>query len=195
MKTYSLLAALLLMTLGLAAQKEETLFNQTNLRLSGAWGSATYNFTSFGGEDWTLTRGGYGGVEFGRDLFLGWGGYETRDQIDLGDGKNGLNFRYHGPIVAILPNSTKMIHPRFTFLTGTGKVWTDEDPDRDRTFVFQPSAGFEFNIFQWFRLGFEGGYRFVGASDQFGLTSGDLSAPFAQVEMRFGLSWGDFDND
>ena len=83
-----------------------------------------------------------------------------------------------------------MIHPRFTFIAGRGRVWTSDKDNSGRMFVFQPSAGFEFNVFQWFRLGFEGGYRFVGNSDRFNVTSGDLSTPFAQIEMRFGLSWG-----
>jgi hypothetical protein len=109
----------------------------------------------------------------------------------IGEDDPKLNFRYHGPVIGIAPNSIKMIHPRFTFITGSGKVWNDENDLTDRMFVFQPSAGFEFNVFQWFRLGFEGGYRFVGSSDLLNLASGDLSAPFAQVEMRFGLSWGD----
>jgi hypothetical protein len=191
MKNSLFLGLLLVASLSLQAQSEETLFNSTNLRLSGAWGSATYNFSSFNGDDWTLIRGGYGGVEFGRDLFVGWGGYETRDKILLNEGAQELNFRYHGPVIGIAPNSVKMIHPRFTFLVGSGKVTVDEQPGTDRMFVFQPSGGLEFNIFQWFRLGFEGGYRFVGNSDKFDLTSGDLSAPFAQIEMRFGLSWGD----
>lgn len=190
MKSLQLLIVFLIATVSLSAQREETLFNQTNLRLTGAWGSAAHNFSSFNGEDWTLIRGGYGGVEFGRDLFIGWGGYETRDDINFNDGDGDFNFRYHGPVIGIAPNSVKMIHPRFTFITGSGRVWTTDKGDSDRMFVFQPSAGFEFNVFQWFRLGFEGGYRFVGNSDKFDLTSGDLSAPFAQIEMRFGLSWG-----
>lgn len=190
MKYLPLLAAFIFGAVGLQAQSEETLFNQTNLRLTGAWGSATYNFTSFNGDDWTLMRGGYGGVELGRDLFLGWGGYETKDKVLLNGGDTQLNFRYHGPVVGIAPNAVKMIHPRFTFITGTGRVWANDRSYGDRMFVFQPSAGFEFNIFQWFRLGFEGGYRFVGSSEKFNLNSGDLSAPFAQIEMRFGLSWG-----
>lgn len=190
MKSLQIVVICLLTIGSLTAQSEETLFNKTNLSLSGAWGSAAYNFSSFNGEDWTLIRGGYGGVELGRDLFLGWGGYETRDKFAINDGDPNFNFRYHGPVIGIAPNSVKMIHPRFTFITGSGKVWNDENNQSDRMFVFQPSAGFEFNVFQWFRLGFEGGYRFVGSSDKFNLESGDLSAPFAQVEMRFGLSWG-----
>jgi hypothetical protein len=191
MKSLQIVVICLLAFTGLTAQSEETLFNKTNLNLSGAWGSAAYNFASFNGDDWTLIRGGYGGIEFGRDLFIGWGGYETRDKFTVNDSDPNYNFSYHGPVIGIAPNSIKMIHPRFTFITGSGKVTNSENNQSDRMLVFQPSAGFEFNVFQWFRLGFEGGYRFVGSSDKFDMTSGDLSAPFAQIEMRFGLSWGD----
>ncbi|MEL7220320.1 MAG: hypothetical protein AAGJ93_03310 [Bacteroidota bacterium] len=190
MRNLPIVILLLLFTFNLSAQKEETLFNQTRLGLSGAWGSAAYNYTSFTNDNWTLFRGGYGGVEFGRELFIGWGGYETTESFNLDDSNDSYNFRYHGPIVSLSPNATKMIHPRFTFITGTGRLTLDEAEGRDRMFVFQPSAGFEFNVFQWFRLGVEGGYRFVGSSDRFNVDGGELSAPFAQVELRFGLSWG-----
>ncbi|MEZ4985337.1 MAG: hypothetical protein R2795_09925 [Saprospiraceae bacterium] len=190
MRAFAMMLFVCLIGLNLQAQKEETLFNQTNLRLSGAWGTATYNFSAFNGDEWTLIRGGYGGVEFGRTLFVGWGRYETRDPINFNDGIAGLQFRYGEPVVSISPQSTKLIHPRITFLTGSGKASLTEGDGSDRVFVFQPSAGIELNVFQWFRLGFEGGYRFVGESTPLGLDSGDMSAPFAQVEMRFGLSWG-----
>lgn len=192
MKTLQLLFVVLLSTLALQGQKVETIFNQTSLRLTGAWGTAAYNFSSFNGEDWTLIRGGMGGVELNRNLFIGWGGYETRDVVPVLEGLAGANLRYNGPVVSFSPNSLKMIHPRFTFLTGRGKASLNEgDAGTDRMFVFQPSAGLEVNVFQWFRVGFEGGYRFVGESTKLNLSSGDLSAPFAHVELRFGLSWGD----
>jgi hypothetical protein len=190
MRNLPIVILLLFASVALSAQKEETLFNQTRLGLSGAWGSAAYNYTSFNSDNWTLFRGGYGGVEFGRELFVGWGGYETAESFSVNDSEPEFNFRYHGPVISLSPNATKMIHPRFTFITGTGRLWSNEDDGRDRMFVFQPSAGFEFNIFQWFRLGVEGGYRFVGNSDRYNLDGGELSAPFAQVELRFGLSWG-----
>jgi len=60
MKSPLFLGLLLVASLSLQAQSEETLFNSTNLRLSGIWGSATYNFSSFNNDDWTLIRGGYG---------------------------------------------------------------------------------------------------------------------------------------
>jgi hypothetical protein len=190
MRTIALLFFACLATIGLQAQSEETLFSNSRLNLSGAWGSAAYNFSSFG-DEWTLIRGGYGGVEFNRDIFIGYGRYETRDRAIIEDGFKNFDLRYNGLVLGIAPNAVKAIHPRFTFLTGSGKVWTEEDDERDRVFVFQPSAGVEFNVFQWFRLGFEAGYRFAGDSDRHEISSGDLSTPFAQIELRFGLSWGD----
>lgn len=190
MKTLHLVIFALFLSTALMAQKEETLFNRTGLRLSGAWGSTAFNFSNFGDEDWSLIRGGYGGLEFSRDVLIGWGGYRTKERVQLPDGPESFRLRYNGPVVAIAPNSVKAIHPRFTFLTGGGRVWTNSENNADRVFVFQPSAGMEFNVFQWFRLGFDAGYRFVSDSDRFGLSNGDLSAPFAQVELRFGLSWG-----
>ncbi len=190
MKTLQLLFVFLLCATSLVAQREETLFNRSGMRLSGAWGSSTFNFSSFNGDDWTLVRGGYGALEFGKDLLIGWGGYHTEERVDVAGSAQDFDLRFNGPFVAISPNSVRAIHPRFTFLAGGGKVSSNIETGRDRVFVFQPSAGLEFNIFQWFRLGFDAGYRWVGSSDKFDLSSGDLSAPFAQVELRFGLSWG-----
>lgn len=190
MRHLPVLILFLFASIGLSAQSEQTLFNQTKLGLSGAWGSATYNYTGFNSDDWTLFRGGYGGIEFGRELFVGWGGYESTESFTLGEGTDEFNFSYHGPVIALSPNATRLVHPRFTFLTGAGRLSDVEKGGRDRMLVFQPSAGFEFNVLQWFRLGVEGGYRFVGDSDRFGVSGGELSSPFAQVELRFGLSWG-----
>ena len=88
-----------------------------------------------------------------------------------------------------MPNSYQLIHPMISFQTGSGKI-TLSDGQTDRAFVFQPSAGFELNIFKWFHLGIEGGYRFITNTSLNGVDNKDLSAPFAQLNLRFGVSRG-----
>jgi hypothetical protein len=60
----------------------------------------------------------------------------------------------------------------------------------DRIFAVQPTAGIEINVFRWFHVGLEGGYRFISDSNVEGLTDSDLSGPFGQATLRFGWSWG-----
>jgi hypothetical protein len=62
----------------------------------------------------------------------------------------------------------------------------------DRVYVVQPSAGIEINVFRWFRLGLEGGYRFVSDSNIPELSNQQLSGAFGQASLRFGFSWGRF---
>lgn len=175
-----------LLCAGLWGQREETLFNRAG-GLTGAWGAPVYNYSQFG-EDWSYIRGGYGGLEFGRSLFIGWGGFRTKDQVDIEGSPSSFKMRYGGFMLGVAPNAYKAIHPRINILTGGGRLNFD-DGDTDRVFVMQPSAGVEINLFQFMRLGLEGGYRFVLDSDIPELSSGDISSPFFQIDLRFGFSW------
>ncbi len=75
---------------------------------------------------------------------------------------------------------------------GGGRIEFDDNNSfsRDRVFVLQPAVGLEVNVFRWFRIGAEGGYRLVSDVDGGGLQSSDVSKPFAQLQLRFGYSWG-----
>ncbi len=185
------LASLFVMTAA-QAQSEETLFNKGRLRLTGAWFSATHQF-AYHNEDFAQLRGGYGGFEFNNTVLVGWGRFNYRDIIELPDINAEYEMKFNGFNLGFTPNSGRVLHPRMNFLAGRGKVRLD-DGLSDGVFVFQPSAGVEVNIFRFFRLGFEGGYRFVGDSDLPGVTGGDLQTPFMQIDLKFGWSWGG-DND
>ena len=176
---------LLFVGISLHAQRQETLFSHHG-GLTGIWGAATVHFSNYN-DDWTLVRGGYGALEFGHSVLIGWGSYKFRDEVSIENTADNFKMRYDGLLLGITPSSRKLAHPKLTFLIGGGKVFLD-DGDRDKVFVFQPSGGLEVNIFRWFRLGLEGGYRFVGNTDQPNLSNGDLSAPFAQLDFRFGIS-------
>lgn len=182
-------------------KKEKTLFG--DLDLSGLWGGPTYNYSSTG-DDWALVRGGFGGFEFEDNLFIGYGGWASRDKFTTNDvpanvdDKAEYKFRHGGLILAFSPSSNNTFHPRLTAILGPGRIeGSAPDPTnadklldfKDRMFVGQIMAGGELNIFQWFRLGIEGGYRFAGGVDVAGVTANDVSGAIVQVEARFGLSW------
>jgi len=59
----------------------------------------------------------------------------------------------------------------------------------DRFLVGQATVGFELNLFQWFRLGVDGGYRFASGVENDFVTANDIGGAVMQIEARFGFSW------
>ncbi|MEO0732781.1 MAG: hypothetical protein AAFZ52_08105 [Bacteroidota bacterium] len=182
-------------------RRERTLLG--DLDLSGAWGGPTYNY-SMTGDDWALMRGGFGGLEFGDEFFLGYGGWKAREDFTVDDpadaGEPQYRFRNSGFILAYSPLRNSPIHPRITTIIGPGRIDLDPFtvPDGvdldDRMLVGQAMIGLELNLFQWFRLGVDGGYRFANGVDvQHNgvdlVTDKDVSGAILQVEARFGFSW------
>lgn len=168
--------------------RERTLLG--DLDLSGAWGGPTYNY-SMTGDDWALVRGGFGGLEFGEEFFIGYGGWKGREAFTVDEplaGAPEFDFRHSGLILAYAPFSDNAIHPRITTIFGPGKVDVAGE-GRDRMLVGQAMIGLELNLFQWFRLGAEGGYRFSTGVDSELISDRDVSGAVVQLEARFGFSW------
>lgn len=185
------LIALLIGTLAATtfAQKEETLFGRSGLRLTGVWGASTTNLTFFD-DDFVVLTGGYGGLEFGKNIFVGWGGYRTTSDFNIGSDiqNRDLNISYNGAMIGYSPRARKAIHPKFTLLAGGGSLRV-RGGDSDAIIVVEPAIGVELNVFRWFRFGLDGGYRFVTNTDQL-ITDSAVSAPYGQMTFKFGLSWG-----
>jgi hypothetical protein len=169
----------------LFAQKDQTLFHKVNI--TGGWGGAQIAMTNFNGETSAL-RGGFGGVEFNKNWFVGGGGYTSTslDGIDqLGDT---YEMNYGGLILGYGLKSHKIIHPQATILLGGG--WEQElSTNRQDIFVVQPAAGVEINVLRWFRVGLHGGYRLV-MEDQNLNTDPTFSGGYGSVSFKFGWSWG-----
>lgn len=171
------------------AQKEQTILGSSGLRLSGAWGTSTTNLTFYGDET-SITTGSYFGLEFGKSLLIGWGGFNNTSQFRLPDlTSEKIDLDYNGFLVGYAPKSYKAIHPQFMMLIGGGQADIANE-GRDGVFVLQPSVGLELNVLRWFRIGLDGGYRYVGGSDFANVQDSDLSAPFGQLTFKFGYSWG-----
>ena len=164
------------------AQSEQTLFNNSGLELTGIWGGNTSNINE-NQDDYGVFHGGFFQLEFNQDYTIGWQGYGLNDQ-DLEMDFNGVTFGY-----AI--DSYRTFHPTFSVFAGGGKFKTqDERRIKDDVFAIQPSLGLEINVARWFRLGLEGGYRFVFDTDIPGYNDTDVSEPFLGLRMKFGFSWG-----
>ncbi|MEM6772680.1 MAG: hypothetical protein AAF597_19030, partial [Bacteroidota bacterium] len=155
-------------------RRERTLLG--DLDLSGAWGGPTYNY-SMTGEDWALVRGGFGGLEFGEDFFLGYGGWKGRENFTVDDpivGSPEFEFQHSGFIFAYSPFRDNAIHPRISTIIGPGKANVVGEGS-DRFLVGQGMVGLELNLFQWFRLGADVGYRFANGVDLVDVTDQDVS--------------------
>lgn len=169
-------------------RRERTLLG--DLDLSGAWGGPTYNY-SMTGDDWALLRGGFGGLEFGEEVFLGYGGWKARENFTVDEpvvGSPEFEFQHSGFIFAYSPFRDNAIHPRITTIIGPGKI-NVEGEGRDRMLVGQAMVGLELNLFQWFRLGADAGYRFANGVDSQLISDRDVSGALFQLEARFGFSW------
>ncbi|MFK7937289.1 MAG: hypothetical protein AB8G22_27495 [Saprospiraceae bacterium] len=170
-------------------QNDETLFNQFNFRLTGAWGGTIAGASKIG-DNFSPTSGGYGILEFDKQFLLGWGGFEVNDRVEFGDDSYSYDLDYNGFMIGYTPQSFRVVHPRVMALVGSGS--SRIDGDRDRTPVLQLEGGAEFNIFRWFRVSANGGYRFLLDIDDVpaGISSTDLSGIYGELKFQFGWSWG-----
>ena len=178
-----------LCTLSLIAQKEETVFGYSGLRLTGIWGGPSSGISHYG-ESNVYHNGGFVGLEFNNSVFLGWSWYKIRDEV-LFSGKppQYFNLNYSGMMLGISAMPNRVVHPKFAVLIGPG-TYEFEFEGRERQFHIQPAAGLEVNIFRWWHLSLEGGYRIAMNSRYVNLSESDLSAWFAELKFKFGFSWG-----
>lgn len=189
MKKYLTAAlALLLLSTALLAQKDETLIGKTGLKLTGLWGGSNIGLIGFDGKNYGMA-GGFFGLEFSKSLLLGYSGSSSSESTTYNGQLRKYDISYGGFLVGYAYQSHKVVHPRVSFLIGSGTLKVKDKPD-DYIFVVQPSGGIEVNLFRWFRMGLEGGYRFVSNTDIPKPNEGDASAPFGQLSFRFGWSWG-----
>lgn len=172
----------------LIAQQEKTVFGKNGWRISGAWGGPAIGVGQLQ-DDPVVFRGGFGGIEFGNRLFLGWGGFETDNDVYI-DALDNDRFKmdYSGFILGFTPASHKTIHPNLMLLTGTGNAQVGNS-EMDNVFIVQPTLGLELNVFRFFHLTLDGGYRMVTNVNIPEMTGRDLSGPYAEVKMKFGFSW------
>lgn len=186
-KTIFLALVGILMVSTAFGQKDETLFSK--LKFTGAWGGTAFNFAQVG-ENYTTLQGGFGGIEFSKDVFIGYGSLSSIGDFYLNDGSNDrYRMSYNGLILGYSPKSHKTLHLQTNVLFGGGNVRNLETADSDDFLAIQPYVGVELNVVRWMRLGIGGGYRAVFADDSV-TSSANLSNAFAEVKLKFGWSWG-----
>lgn len=189
MKRMLLFFGILLFTTGLLAQNKETVFGYSGLKLTGIWGGPSFGGTGIG-DNTVYLRGGFGGLEFNKSITIAYAAYWLNEKASLDQFPNqGLDFSYRGGLLGYAFQSKKIVHPKLSVLIGGGELDLD-DEDTDKVFIVQPAAGIEINVFKWFHVDVLGGYRFANGINIDGLSNSDVSTPFGEVKLRFGISWG-----
>lgn len=190
MKLFKLSFLLLFITsISLNAQSDETLFNKLNFRLTGAWGGPLSGISKVG-DDYSPHSGGYGLLEFDKRILLGWGGATLSDRVDFKGESANYSLDYNGFMIGYTPQAFRVIHPRALFMVGSSRI--QKDNLRDNSPFVQLSGGAEVNIFRWFRVSANAGYRALLDVDGLdaGLSASDFSGLFGELSFKFGWSWG-----
>jgi hypothetical protein len=186
-KTF-LILILTTLSISLFSQKERTVFGKNGLRVTGFWGGPAVGLGQMD-KELLVFRGGFGGLEFGNRLLIGWASYEIDNdvQIDAFDNDR-FKMDYNGLLVGYTPHAHKRIHPVMMFLAGKGKAQVGTDP-QENIFVIRPTLGLELNFFRWFHLGVDAGYQLVTNMQASELKQQQLSGLYAEIKMKFGFSW------
>ncbi len=185
-KTIFLAFVGLLMASTTFGQKDETLFNK--LKLTGIWGGTTWNFAQVG-ESYSTLRGDYGGLEFGKDVFIGYGRTTSVGNFYLDNTSNDrYRLTYSGLMLGYSPNAHKSLHLQTNLLLGGGNVRNLETLANDDFIVVEPFVGVELNIVRWMRIGIGGGYRAVFDNNLPTTNTANLSNAFGEVRFKFGWS-------
>jgi|AntRauTorckE5430_2_1112549.scaffolds.fasta_scaffold02664_1 hypothetical protein len=189
MKKTILLAFVALMISATAfGQRDETLFNK--LKFTGAWGGNAFNFAQIG-ENYTTLTGGYGGLEFGKDVFIGYGRLTSVGDFFLDNtSSDRYSMSYSGLLLGYAPNAHKSLHLQTNLMVGGGSLRNLELNASDDFIVVQPYVGVEVNVVRWMRIGIGGGYRAVFDNSLPNINTANLSNAFGEVRFKFGWSWG-----
>jgi hypothetical protein len=186
MKNFTLIlfCIIFLLNTSYAQQKEETLFNNSSIDLTGVWAGSTNGLVEFN-NNFSLSNSGYFLFEINNDFLIGWAGYGSGNQLTSGDKAqiDGSDL-----VLGYAFKSNKTIHPIVYAKGGRGSLKINEQKV-DKVTVFEPSVGMEVNVFRWFKVGLEGGYRFVTNVDAPGLNDNDFSSPVVGLRLKFGWSW------
>jgi hypothetical protein len=189
MKKIFLFIGILFFAANLFAQKDEIVFGYSGLKLTGVWGGPAFGLASIGDEN-TYYRGGFGGLEFNKSIFIAYAAYWLDSKVELPKlPDQRIDLSYNGLLLGYSIKPAKVVHPKLMLLVASGKLDV-EDEELDRLFILQPGAGVEINIFKWCHLDILGGYRIVTGTEGPTLSDSDFSTPFGEIKLRFGFSWG-----
>ena len=186
-----------------ATPKNEIRFGRT-IETTG-YGALTTQYSQFNGKDATFV-GMYGGVMIDHRLMIGLGGFGMLNRPDgfnaVGntDENREVQMGYGGVVIEYSFAGTKRIHLSGNVLAGGGGIsngyyatmsknsgsqWYSTD--ESGFLVIQPSLNLEMNMTSWFRISAGAGYRHITGSNMNVLSDKDMSAPTANLTIKFGI--------
>jgi hypothetical protein len=113
---------------------------------------------------------------------------------------NKLKMGYGGLMLEYTFLESKRVHVSTNVLLGAGGVvnahrhdyadsygdnWHSDEESGFR--VIQPSISIETDVTPWFRVAVGGGYRYISGADMSGITNQKMSAPTANLSLKFGV--------
>ncbi len=166
-------------------QRDETFLSNPSLRLTGIWFSSSFSSPHI------LTKnpeavGEIFALEFNKDYLVG---AENMDWKTDAPGIGDVEISAKSLFVGYTHDGFKVIHPTVGFSIGRSRL-ESEGHVPVKTTTSLASVGAEFNVFRWFRLGGEVGYRQVISPENTWVESADFSGPYAAIRLKFGWSWG-----
>ena len=199
-------AMLLFSTQVFAQQKTKTKSLVSHKTESTGYGALSTVYSKFNGEH-AVFAGAYGGWMINHKLMIGLGGYGLATNhrgVGLNaqtQQKNYWQMGYGGLMVEYTFFGNDVVHFTANTLLGGGIVknghgrgtipenGSDELKDIDASgfYVVQPSVSAEVNVTNWFRVGLGAGYRYVAGVDQQGISNSKMSAPTANLSLKFGV--------
>ena len=173
---------------------------------STGYGALSTVYSKFNG-DHALFAGAYGGWMINHKLMIGLGGYGlVTNHKGFGlnahtHQQNNWQMGYGGLMVEYTFFGNEIVHFTAGTLVGGGIIknghgrgtipenGADElgDIDASGFYVIQPSLSAEVNVTDWFRIGLGAGYRYVTGVDQQGISDSKMSAPTANLTLKFGI--------
>ncbi len=155
---------------------------------SGGFGALVFRFSGVN-DQFAMFTGARGGWIINHQFIIGLGGYGLSSQICVDeDGRcrtREIDFGYGGLELEYIGSWDRVIHYSLQLLVGGGGV-TRFNFSSDPVFVLEPVANMEVNITKWFRINAGGGYRFVSGAGSGPVGNSELSAPFGNLELKFG---------
>lgn len=158
-------------------------------------------FVEFGAtaNEFSVMTGGGGGVLFNRSFFIGgfgqglsndlsysipYEGRRERMKLDLGMGGVWLGYSYPAHKAVHLIAQGKVGFGTASLVPENPNLISRDAYVDDSFICFSPSAGMEVNFAPWFRMSFEGGYRyFSGGQLPF---VDNLGGAYGSATLRFG---------
>ncbi len=178
-----------------AGAQQETLFGNIDDDDIGAFGSPILEIGAINGQ--TSGYVGGGGALVIRGFFLGGYGIGTSfANAEIAGTLYDIKLKHGGLWLGYAPVQYKVVHPYTSLRIGWGKSQLLRGKDADfseRNFVLTPELGLEANLFDFLKIAFTGGYRWVNGVDNLpGLDNEDFSNFLGTITFRIG-GFGGYD--